>query len=188
MTEILGRRPLFLFGLMLPLRHVAAASPEPDSLPVVSDLLETAKSKAEDAVHIVSVYGDNPSVKIGAMQSYSRARAAFNGFIESLIIERDPSAALSTVSYRNELDQAREAQEAFLNFVQINVVDALPKGGKAPLSDLFGGVGHLFEGLGKLGDTAVALNKEYTREPDARREEIHKRLDGLKWLQFSRIQ
>jgi hypothetical protein len=170
--------------------HLAAADePEPFAFAQAVGALSAAKSKAEDAVHVVKFYITDipPATQIGAMQRYGAARAAFNAFIESLLAERDAEAAASGAPYRRELDQAKQAMETFTNFVQDKVVASRPSGGKAVVGDLLGGIGTLFDGLGKLGESATILHQEYTRESDARRKEIRQQLEGLKWQQFLNI-
>jgi hypothetical protein len=189
MTASPLRRTFLLLALVTHLRVIRAGEPEAATLPQAIGTLELAKSKAEDAVHIVKLYATNipPATQIGAMQRYSTARAAFNAFIESLLAERDPEGAASGTIYWTELDQAKQAAETFVNFVQDKVVAQQSKGGKAAIGDLLDGIGKLFEGLGKLSESAVIVHQEYTRESDARRKEIRQQLEGLKWQQFLNI-
>ena len=183
------RRALLLLSLIVPISDLAAAEPEPAALPQALSALEAAKSKAEDAVHVVKLYpSDNPVVQIGAIRDYGTARAAFNGFIEGLVVERDSEAAASNTTYRRELDQAMQAQKAFLQFVQEKFVDVQPRGGKAPIGDLLEGIGHIFTGLADLGKSAAEVHKEFTRESDDRQQQIRQQLAQLKWQQFSSIQ
>lgn len=189
MTASTARRTLLLLALIAPMRQACAGEPEAGSLAQATYTLTEAKSKAEDAVHLVKLYATDitPATQIGAMQRYSTARAGFNAFIESLLAERDPEGAASGATYGRELDQAKQAAETFINFVQEKVVAPQPKGGKAVVGDLLQGLGKLFDGLGTLGESAVKVHQEYTRESDAHRTEIRQQLEGLKWQQFLNI-
>ena len=180
---------VLLLSLIIPLHQTGGAEPKPAALPEAVGTLAAAKAKAEDAVLVVKQYAsDNATIQIEAMHDYSNARAAFNGFIESLVTERNPEAAALSSAYKNNLVQAKQAEEVFVTFVQTNVVAPLPKGGKAPIGDLLDGIGNLFTGLGKLGDSVATVHQEFTRESDERRKQTQEQLNGLKWQQFSKIQ